>query len=70
MKNNQSNITSPNMWWGYKHISGITLTKRFHRQIEIDEAIESGFVAQIVNPFEATNREEASKHIVNTLYYD
>lgn len=47
------------LWWGYKHVSGTYQAKRFFDQRDLDEAYESDFVAQVVTPFEAENREEA-----------
>ena len=50
------------MWWGYRHISGSVQAKRFFRgegRASIEDAYESDFVAQVVEPFEAPSREAA-----------
>lgn len=51
------------LWWGYKHVSGTLQAKRYFDKRDTDEAEESPFVAQVVYPFRATDREEALAHI-------
>ncbi len=46
-------------WWGYKHTSGTYQAKPFYSQLDLDEAYESPFCDQVVEPFEAEDREEA-----------
>jgi hypothetical protein len=49
------------MWWGYRHISGSVQAKRFYNgeRASIEDAHESDFCAQVVEPFEAPSREAA-----------
>lgn len=49
------------LWWGYRHTNGTIQTKRYFSQMDLDEAIESPFVAQTYGPFEAQGRDEALK---------
>ena len=46
-------------WWGYFHRNGSIQVKRFFDVRDIEEAAESPFVLNIVNPFEAEGREDA-----------
>ena len=46
-------------WWGYKHTNGSIQVKRYFDALDIQEARESPFVAHVVQPFEAGNREQA-----------
>jgi hypothetical protein len=46
-------------WWGYGHINGNVQVKRFFDQRDLDEARESFFVDRVVEPFLATDREDA-----------
>ena len=48
-------------WYGYKHTDGSVHTKRYFSHGDIEEARESDFVAHVVGPFEADNRESAVK---------
>jgi hypothetical protein len=52
-----------NKWWGYKHISGTYQAKRYFDQRDLDNAYESDFVQEIVQPFDAGNRDEALEYI-------
>ena len=52
-----------NLWWGYRHVSGTLQAKRYWDKRDIDDALESPFVAQIVHPFPANDRDEAIKYI-------
>lgn len=52
------------MWWGYKHVSGTYQAKRYFDKRDTDEACESPFVGQVVGPFEAKNRDEAIKIVI------
>jgi len=47
------------LWWGYRHVSGTLQAKRYFDKRDTDEAEQSDFVAEVVYPFEAKNREEA-----------
>jgi hypothetical protein len=51
------------LWWGYLHVSGALQAKRYFDKRDTDEAEKSDFVAQVVYPFEASNREEALQYI-------
>lgn len=46
-------------WWGYKHTNGSLQAKRYFGEEDLDEAMESPFVAAVFGPFEADGREEA-----------
>lgn len=49
-----------NQWWGYRHVLGSVQAKRFFGdRASINDAYESDFVAQVVEPFDADSREEA-----------
>lgn len=52
-------------WWGYKHVSGTLQAKRYLDKRDLEEAYQSDFVDQVVQPFEASSREEALEHIKN-----
>jgi len=58
-------METTNLWWGYKHESGTYQAKRFFDQRDIDEAYESGFCEEVVNPFPANSREQALEIIKN-----
>lgn len=47
------------LWWGYRHISGTLQAKRYFEPLDIQEAHESPFCAEVVGPFEASDRDEA-----------
>jgi hypothetical protein len=46
-------------WWGYIHIDGSIVVKRFLDQVDLDDAAKSEFVKTIFQPFVAVNREAA-----------
>ena len=50
-------------WWGYEHVNGNLQAKVFYSQLDITEAESSPFVAQVVYPFLANNRDEALEYI-------
>ena len=53
---------SENMWWGYRHTSGSVQAKRyFGDRLSLNEAYESDFVVDVVEPFAANSRDEALK---------
>lgn len=52
-----------NRWWGYLHTDGTVHAKRYFDQRDLDEARESTFVDQIMEPFDA----ESSMDAVSTL---
>lgn len=49
------------LWWGYRHTSGTLQAKRYFDKRDLEEAYESQFCAQVVQPFSANSREEALK---------
>jgi hypothetical protein len=52
------------LWWGYSHINGNLQAKRYWGdKRDLDDAYESDFVEIVVEPFEASSREEALAHI-------
>jgi hypothetical protein len=54
---------SDNQWWGYRHTSGSVQAKRFFGEqtdrASIQDAYESDFVVQVVEPFDADSRDQA-----------
>ena len=46
-------------WWGYIHVNGSIHVKRYFSELDTDEAEDSPFVAQVIYPFKAYNREDA-----------
>ena len=53
---------SENLWWGYRHTSGSVQAKRFFDdRASIEDAYESDFVVNVVEPFPADSREQALK---------
>jgi hypothetical protein len=47
------------LWWGYRHVNGAYLVKRYFDDKDINEAITSDFCYAVAGPFEAQNRNEA-----------
>ncbi len=60
---------SKNQWWGYRdHQSGTIHVKRYwDDRASIEDAYESAFVAEVVEPFVAGTRDEALKIAVERL---
>jgi len=57
------------MWWGYLHADGSIHAKRWfgdHKDYTTD-CEGNDFVAQVVRPFEAENRDAALEHITNQV---
>jgi hypothetical protein len=52
-----------NKWWGYIHTNGSVQAKRYFDPLDIQEARESPFVAQVVLPFDAESREDALDYV-------
>ena len=50
-------------WWGYVHTNGSLQAKRYFDKRDLEDAYESDFVAQVIQPFDASGREEALEHI-------
>lgn len=51
-------------WFGYKHVDGGNHLKKWFSNVAYDEAMESPFVDEITDVFEADSRKEAAEHIV------
>lgn len=49
------------LWWGYRHVSGTYQVKRYFSKLDVEEAHQSDFCAEVVGPFEASGRDEALK---------
>lgn len=50
----------PQRWWGYRHVLGSAQAKRFWGdRASLDDAYDSDFVDQVIEPFEAGSRDEA-----------
>lgn len=52
------------LWWGYKHTSGTYQAKPYREPRDIIEGMESPFCAQVIGPFEAEDRDEALKKVM------
>ncbi len=50
-------------WWGYKHTNGTYQAKRYFEPLDIQEAEESPFCAEVVGPFKATDRNDALRQV-------
>ena len=48
-----------NRWWGYLHTDGSLHAKRYFDKRDLDEARESTFVAEIMEPFDADSANQA-----------
>lgn len=48
-----------NKWWGYLHVNGQILVKRFWSYEDIDEARRSDFVKSVTWPFDAIDFNDA-----------
>lgn len=55
------------LWWGYRHTNGNLQAKRYFSTLDVLEAVDSPFVDEVVEPFEAKGREEALKIIKQRL---
>jgi len=56
----EADRNSKPQWWGYRHTSGSVQAKRFWGDCaSIEDAYDSDFVADVVEPFEADSRNEA-----------
>lgn len=56
-------LPPPELWWGYKHISGTFQAKKYYDERDTQEAEDSPFVAEVVYPFEAIDRDAALEHV-------
>ncbi len=53
-------------FWGYKHINGTLHLKRYigdFAKDAVEDAYNSDFVGDVLDPFEAETREEAAKKL-------
>ena len=65
---NTNNTEKPKFkWWGYKHVNGNLQVKRFFDRRDIDDARESPFCDVVVNPFLASDRDDALEEIKKIL---
>lgn len=48
-------------WWGYRHMSGSVQAKPYRSRQDVEAAYESPFCAQVVEPFECDDRDDALK---------
>ena len=59
-------------WWAYLHTNGTVQVKRYMNELDLEEAMESPFVADVFGPFEAETRNVAmviaSEHFDQMLY--
>jgi hypothetical protein len=39
-------------WWGYRHVNGTVAVKPYLGLMDIDDALSSPYVKQVVRPFE------------------
>lgn len=46
-------------WWAYRHVNGGVHMKRFHGQDAVEDAYDSDFVDDVLDPFVAETRNEA-----------
>jgi len=53
--------TTKKLWYGYQYKQGGFQTKPYFSDLDVQEALDSPFVVNVVYPFEAANREEALK---------
>jgi hypothetical protein len=49
------------LWWGYRHVNGNYQVKRYFEPLDIQEAQESPFCAEVSGTFRAEDREDAFK---------
>ena len=56
-----------NQWWGYLHINGSVQVKVFFGEDDVENARESPFVEEVVQPFSARDRDEAIEKATEIL---
>jgi hypothetical protein len=54
-------------YWGYVHINGNLIIKRYFDQRDVEDAKVSEFVYKVIPPFYARSKEEAEKHCINLV---
>lgn len=50
-------------WWAYIHTNGSIQLKRYFGPLDLSEARESPFVRDIIQPFDAADREAAFAYV-------
>lgn len=58
---------SKHEWWGYLHVNGKIIVKRYLDKRDITDALESDFVKFISSVCYASSREDAIKIITEEL---
>ena len=56
-----------NLWWGYQHVNETYQVKRYFGPMDIEEAMQSNFVAEIAGPIPCTDRQDAINQIVDII---
>lgn len=56
-----ANENMKSKWWGYRHTSGSVQAKPYRSWQDVEEAYASPFCAQVVEPFECDDRDDALK---------
>lgn len=64
---NENMETSKNEWWGYLHVNGSVIVKRYLDTKDITEALESPFVKYVSGVCLAVDRKEAIEIITKEL---
>jgi hypothetical protein len=57
-------------WWGYRHTSGSIHVRRYFDDGSIEDARESPFCEQVVDPFECDSRAEAVRIVTTATRID
>ena len=57
------------MWWGYLHQNGTIQVKRWwgDRKDYTEDCVGNDFVVEVVEPFAALTRQEATDHIAGRI---
>ena len=56
-----------NLWWGYQHVNDTYQVKRFFSEMDIEEALQNTFVAEVAGPIRCKDREDAVHKIVDII---
>ena len=59
--------TEVSKYFAYRHINGRIMVRRFTFQDSLEDAYDSDFVDQILEPYEAKNRLDAEQIAVERL---
>jgi len=57
-------MADKNKYWGYIHVDGSLIVKRFFSNLDITEALESPFVKQVFSEVEADDIQAARKILI------